>query len=240
MITVLVLTYGRKHLLEEAIQSYLSQEFDGESELLIINDEVGVEYVYNHPNVRIINHPQRFSSVGKKLEFGFKQAKYDWVYRLDDDDLLTQWALQLSHHYINTNPDCDIVRCQKHYFFSNNRFEGLSDSINNGNCYSKKFINRIEFPDVSGDEDNTITFHRGGKLHIGDLGLYTMIYRWGMGTYHISAMGNYVDNSHIYNTTDKTLIPNKGIIELEPKFLNDYYTQLPELSKNILEFVKTL
>lgn len=227
MITVLVLTYGRKHLLEEAVQSYLMQDWDGESELLIVNDEVGVKYVTDIPNIRIINSEERFSSVGKKLEFGLKEAKGEWVYRLDDDDLLTPWALSLSNSYIQSNSDVDIVRCQRHYFFSHNKFEGFADSINNGNCYSKGFINRIQFPDVSGDEDNRITFHSGGKLYIGDTGRYTMIYRWGMGTYHISAMGKYDDNNHIYSITDSTLNKLEGEYILEPKFLNDYYSQLP-------------
>lgn len=227
MITVLILTYGRKELLEEAIQSYLMQDWDGDSELLIVNDEVGVHYLIDNPKIRIINSTIRFSSVGKKLEWGLKEAKGDWVYRLDDDDLLTPWALSTTNKYIESNPDVDIVRCQKHYFFSHNKFEGFADSINNGNCYSKEFINRIEFPNVSGDEDNKITFHSGGTIYTGDTGRYTMIYRWGMGTYHISAMGNYSDNSHIYAITDSTIDKDKGSYTLKPKFKNDYYSQLP-------------
>ena len=54
MISVLTLTYGRKTLLEEAIQSFINQN-DDQSEMVIINDEQNVHYNINHPNVNIIN-----------------------------------------------------------------------------------------------------------------------------------------------------------------------------------------
>ena len=47
MISILTLTYQRHKILEEAIQSYLSQDFEGESEMVIINDSPDVEYVYD-------------------------------------------------------------------------------------------------------------------------------------------------------------------------------------------------
>ena len=59
MISVLTLTYKRHHLLEEAIQSFLSQELEG-CEMVIINDNKDVDYIYEHPNVRVINHKERY------------------------------------------------------------------------------------------------------------------------------------------------------------------------------------
>lgn len=225
MISVLTLTYQRHHLLEEAIYSFINQEYDGEKEMLIINDSPVVEYRINHPEVKIINLNKRFSSVGKKLEWGFKQCSGDWIYRLDDDDLITPWALELQREYRTEQPNKEVYRCQKHYFFSHNKYEGLSDSINNGNCYSKEYINRIEFLDKSIGEDNHMTFFHNADMHIGNKGRYSMIYRWGMGVYHISGMGDR-PNEEIYEITDKTN-SETGIIYLEPKFGSDYWMQLP-------------
>lgn len=226
MISVVTLTYKRKHLLEEAIQSFLNQDFKGESEMLILNDSPEVEYIFEHPKVRIINHKKRFDSIGKKLEFAMKQAKGDFVYRLDDDDLLTPWALTVVNEYIENNKGNDIYRCAHHYFFSNNNFISVSSSINNGNCYSRDFINRIEFPNTSGDEDNTITFCRNASVFTGDLGRYSMIYRWGMSTYHISGMGNYQDNQYVLSKTDQLCEKEIGQIKLNPNFKKDYYIEL--------------
>jgi len=51
-----------------------------------------------------------------------------------------------------------------------------------------------------------------------------MIYRWGMGTYHISGMGN-LSNEQIYKITDRSNTEN-GVIKLGPKFKEDYWSQI--------------
>jgi len=225
MISVLTLTYQRHELLEEAIHSFLNQTYTGPKEMVIINDSPDVEYRIDATNVKVINLNKRFSSVGKKLEWGFSQCNGDWIYRLDDDDLMTPWALELQNEYHTTHPNKEVYRCQKHYFYSHNEYQGLADSINNGNCYSKDYISRIDFPDKSIGEDNYITFFHKANMHIGDTGKYSMIYRWGMGVYHISGMGDR-PNEEIYEITDKTN-SESGVIYLQPQFKEDYWSQLP-------------
>jgi len=228
MVSILTLTYQRHHLLEEAIHSYLLQlkGYEDVTEMVVINDSVDVEYRFEHPNVRIINHPQRFSSVGKKLEWGFTQCNNPWIYRLDDDDLLSPHALEINEVYRVAYPNKDVLRDQKHYFFSHNQYQGLGDSINNGNCYNWNYLKKVgNIIDKSIGEDNWLTFHNNADIHIGDLGRYTMIYRWGMGTYHISGMGDR-PNEEIYEITDR-INQEKGIIELNPHFREDYWSLLP-------------
>lgn len=221
MISVLTLTYKRHHLLEEAIQSFLEQEFTSECEMVIINDNAEVDYIYNHPKVRIINHKERFPSISAKIEWGYKQCKYDYIYRLDDDDLLTPWALKNAGIDIQNNPGYDIYRSQGMYFFVNNIFEKELGNINNGNIYTKAYLDRIKWPDTSFAEDADITFHKNGKIHESKL-KNTMIYRWGMNTLHISGMGPQ-PNQVVLDQADKVLDNTKGEIVLYPKFLNDYY-----------------
>lgn len=224
MISVLTITYKRHHLLEEAIQSFLSQQLPPESEMVIINDNADVDYVYEHPKVRIINHKERFPSIAAKLEWGYKQCKYDYIYRLDDDDLLTPWALNNAKIDIQTNPGYDIYRSEGMYFFVHNKFEKESSNINNGNIYTKAYLDRIKFPDKSGNEDDDITFHHGGKIYQSKL-KHTMIYRWGMNTLHISGMG-IQPNQVILDQADKVLDNTKGEIVINPHFDNDYYEQI--------------
>jgi glycosyltransferase involved in cell wall biosynthesis len=228
MISILTLTYQRKHLLEEAIQSYLLQyePYKYQSEMVIINDCPDVEYRFEHPNVRIINCKERFSSVGKKLEWGFTQCLSRWIYRLDDDDLLSPYALEINEGYRVLHPNKDILRDGKHYFFSNNEYQGLSDSVNNGNCYNWNYLKKVgKIIDKSMGEDNWLTFHNGADIHTGNTGRYTMIYRWGMGVYHISGMGDR-PNEEIYELTDKSNTES-GIIYLNPHFREDYWSKLP-------------
>ena len=58
-LTVLTLTYNRYNILQEAIQSFVSQGAD-DCEMLIINDQDKVDYTCDIPNVRIINCKTRF------------------------------------------------------------------------------------------------------------------------------------------------------------------------------------
>lgn len=224
MISVLTITYKRHHLLEEAIQSFLAQENTPECEMVIINDNPEVDYVYNHTKVRIINHKERFPSISAKLEWGYKQCKYDYIYRLDDDDLLAPWALKNAQTDIQTNPGFDIYRSEGMYFFVNNKFEKESSNINNGNIYTKVYLDRIKFPDKSGDEDADITFHHGGTIYESKL-KHTMLYRWGMNTLHISGLGKQT-NEKILSEADRVLDNTKGEIILNPHFKNDYYGQI--------------
>ena len=228
MISVLTLTYKRHHLLEEAIQSFLFQEIDNNlTEMVIINDNPEVDYVFdNNSNVRIINHKQRFSSISAKIEWGYKQCKNEYIYRLDDDDLLTPWALGNVKTDIENNPGYDVYRSKGMYFFSENKYEGRGGSTNNGNVYTKSYLDRIKFPDMSFGEDSELTFGNNSKIYESKL-KDTMIYRWGMGTLHISGMGKQ-SNETVLAQADKVLDNTKGTIELHPHFKNNYYNMLPK------------
>ena len=225
MISVLTLTYKRHHLLEEAIQSFLLQNCQFECEMVVINDNPDMDYIYEHPNVRVINHKRRFPSIASKLEWGFHQCKYEHVYRLDDDDLLAPNALNNACDDILTNPGYDIYRSTGFYFFVNNKYDKISSNINNGNIYSRTYIDRIVFPDRSIGEDADITFSNGAKIFESNKKPPTMCYRWGMGTLHISGMGTQ-PNETILAQADKVLDNTEGQIELHPQFITNYYEQI--------------
>jgi len=55
MITCILLATGRLERLEESIASFLSQDFAGEKELIIINVLHRQTLVFEHPDVRIYN-----------------------------------------------------------------------------------------------------------------------------------------------------------------------------------------
>lgn len=234
LISVLTLTYQRHHLLEEAIESFLRQDFSGESEMIIINDSPIVEYVFDHPKIRIINVKTRFPTIGHKLKFGFSQCKYEYIYRLDDDDLLAPWALRHTWDDILAHPDYEIYRSEGHYFFNNNEYNGTSGSVNNGNVYTKKYLSRIEIPETSLGEDSAMTFNFNAKIYNSKREQKTMIYRWGMPTYHISGMGDISEKDrqertdHIVESVAKSrdISVEQGVVILQPHFDKDYYKEI--------------
>jgi glycosyltransferase involved in cell wall biosynthesis len=227
MISVLTITYKRHHLLEEAVQSFLKQgPALAFSEMVIINDNPEVKYTLDHPRVRVINTDERFPSIASKLEWGYKQCESDYIYRLDDDDLLAPWALANVMRDVISNPGYEIYRSSGMYFFVNNKFQKESDNINNGNVYSRAYLDRIKFPDKSGNEDADITYSHNAKIYQSKL-KHTMLYRWGMNTFHISGLGEQ-PNHVILEHADKVLDNTKGTIVLNPHFKEDYYSQLPK------------
>ena len=54
-VSCLCLTYGRPTLLEEAIESFIRQQWDGPKELIVLNDHPEQELLYQYDEVRIIN-----------------------------------------------------------------------------------------------------------------------------------------------------------------------------------------
>lgn len=227
MISVLTLTYKRHHLLEEAIMSFLSQDLKEDFEMVVINDNPEVDYVYdNTENVIIINHKERFPSISAKIEWGYKQCKHNFIYRLDDDDLLAPWAMRNVKQDIENNPGYDIYRSKGMHFFQDNIYMGEGGSINNGNVYARHYLDTIKWPDTSMGEDAEITYGRNGKMYESKLN-HTMCYRWGMGTLHVSGMGHQ-PNETILAQADRVLDNTKGVIHLHPRFINDYYKHLPK------------
>jgi len=225
MVSVLTITYKRHHLLEEAIESFLKQVPVPGYEMVIVNDNPEVDYVYDHPAIRIFNLKERFSSIAAKLKWGYKQCNNDFIYRLDDDDLLAPNAISDAVMGIVLTRGYEIYRSNAHYFFVNNKFEKMSSNINNGNIYTKSYLDRIIWPHKSGNEDDDITYGHHAKIYNNIP--TTMIYRWGMNTLHISGLG-IQPNEVVLAQADKVLSKDKGVIHLKPHFDNDYYSQLPK------------
>ena len=232
MISVLTLTYKRSRLLEEAIYSFLSQDFTGACEMVIINDCSQLRYYYDDPRIRIINVPTRFGSLGEKLRFGISQCRYNAIYRLDDDDLLTPWALRQSVQDIYEHPGYDIYRSSQAYCFVNNIFEKMSSNVNNGNIFMKEYLNRIVIPAKSFAEDQEMLSYPGVKIYENMVDRMTMIYRWGMNTYHVSGLGDkpaeWINERVDQLKSDENGLVGNYKVTLEPHFDVDYYAQLPK------------
>jgi len=218
-ISVLTLTYNRYEILQEALQSFVLQGAD-DCEMIIINDQAEVDYVCHIPNVRIFNVKTRFPSIFDKILFGFQQAKNEHVYRLDDDDLLAEDNLKVCQHCITDNPGYDVYRSKEVQFTTNTTYMGLFGSVNNGNIFTKKYVASLGKKQLSVNEDQYMLFDGQPRVYTFDFP--SMIYRWGMGTYHISGM-SITDPAEVNNRTDKFGPMEKGTIRLEPKWKTNYY-----------------
>lgn len=237
MLSIVCITYQRYRLLEECIQSYLEQEYQGPSEMVIVNDSPLVTYSLTNQigntsqwagksgwtkHVTIHNYPIRFPNIGRKLEYAFSKCQGTHIYRVDDDDLLVPTALTQTHKMIQERPYADVVRSSNFYLFGNNKYERMSEGINNGNVFNRQYINHVVWPDTSADEDLSLVFKEGVNQYTAP-NTATMIYRWRGDSTHIS------NHLHLPSEERLNFMPTSesGHIVLNPHFDNDYYGQLP-------------
>jgi glycosyl transferase family 2 len=81
------LTYGRPHLVEEAIASFLRQDYAGVKELIVLNDLPEQPLQFDHPEVKIINVDKRFRGVGEKRNACAALCSHDLLFAWDEDDI---------------------------------------------------------------------------------------------------------------------------------------------------------
>jgi glycosyltransferase involved in cell wall biosynthesis len=80
-------TYGRPLILEEAIYSFLQQDYKGEKELIILNDYADHILEYNHPEIKIYNIPTQITPLGKKFNETVKLTTGEIIFPWEDDDI---------------------------------------------------------------------------------------------------------------------------------------------------------
>ena len=96
-------TYGRTSSLEEAIYSFLNQDYDGEKELIILNDLEDQTLFFDHPEVKIINYKERITPLGKKFNECISHCSGEYIFVWDDDDIFLPWKISFSIKNINQN-----------------------------------------------------------------------------------------------------------------------------------------
>jgi len=90
-------TFARpRQIVEEAVYSFLNQDYAGEKELLILNDFDRQKIVFEHPQVRVVNVGSRFHSVGEKRNAAAALCRHDLLAVWDDDDIYLPHRLSFS------------------------------------------------------------------------------------------------------------------------------------------------
>jgi glycosyltransferase involved in cell wall biosynthesis len=88
LVSCLCPTFGRPWLLEEAIESFLRQDYPGDSEMIVLNDFVCQRLLYDSDSrVRVVNVEKRFGSIGEKRNALVQLCGGDIIVIWDDDDI---------------------------------------------------------------------------------------------------------------------------------------------------------
>lgn len=235
-------TYGRpKQLIENSIRCFLEQDYSGSKELVILNDCKHQQYIFDHPEVKIINLDEKIPNLGVKFNETVKLCKYDLLATWEDDDIFLKHRLSYSIERLKKDLvfhtyDCFIEKklqlIQRYYAY----------------CHSTHLIDKNLFYDISGYDEMDIG-HIDMKImkKINDkVGHYTQqisnmkdrfyIYRWNTsGSYHASAAKPENSQASLSTLVEQSVVKkiNEGLLEsgnivLNPKLSYNFYDYLPD------------
>jgi hypothetical protein len=237
------ITYGRVDLLEESLYSFLTQEYDGDSELIIVNDYPEQRLFFDHPRVKIFNFDKQFSTIGEKENFAIEQCEYNTIAVWDDDDIA------LPNHLKNINsffPGHDLLHWQKGALIDYSKITSLCSLGNSGIVYTRDIWERAgghALENAGYDMTFVMKLKYDLKCKISlaepldeDV---SWMYCWGGRSYHMSGLGTDVEgrenvlvrhSNYIEKQKDKGLIP-VGDVELNPKWSINYKELLTDYLK---------
>lgn len=222
-------TYGRTSFLEEAIYSFLNQDYDGEKELIILNDLEDQTLFFDHPEIKVINFKERIIPIGKKFNKCISYCSGEYIFVWDDDDIFFPWKISFSIKNINSN---GIFHTTQGFYeqefkklcLSKNLFH--SNLCMHKNCWAK-VNNYVELDITAIDVSlfkkvNDLYGQVDKKINVEEI---FYIYRWAtLKTYHMSF---YKENVSL-NTREvikKRILNNLepiGNIVLKPHWKYDY------------------
>ena len=163
-ISCICLTYGRVNLLEEALLSFLKQDYPQDRcELIILNDYALQTLIYDYPNVRIINLTTPFGTIGEKVQYAIDQAKFDIIATWDDDDVaLSNHLRNIDKHFVEGT---HVLHWAKGVFWNEPAITAIHWLGNSGVVYSKEAIKAIGGVPVENGGYDTTMVDRIHSLH---------------------------------------------------------------------------
>lgn len=238
------ITYGRVDTLEEAIQSFLLQEYPGKKELIIVNDYPLQKLVYNHPEIKIYNLDETFLTIGEKENYAIERCSGELIAVWDDDDVA------LSNHLSNIakfwKPNTNLLHWETGVYYNEPSITAIKGIGNSGIVYSKKAweeIGRSPIENAGGDMTLVVALHNLGRdgvvLANPPKDEASWFYMWGGRGYHQSGQGtdtadrpNIIQrhSAHIESLRKKGEIPT-GDIHLNPHWNKDYAQMLKDFVK---------
>jgi hypothetical protein len=229
------ITYGRVSVLEEALYSFINQEYGGNSELVIVNDYPLQFLVFDHPRVKIINLDKTFKTIGEKENFAVSICQYDNIAVWDDDDIA------LPNHCSNINKylcNHDLLHWNLGGHVDYDELKTLTHLGNSGIVYTKDIWLKCNgYPQENDGYDMKFVLKIRDKLN-GSIchahpkhGEVSWFYMWGGRSFHLSGSSSNKNDivvrhsAYIERMRREGKIPT-GRIELQPRWNKDYKQML--------------
>ncbi|MCG8432536.1 MAG: glycosyltransferase family 2 protein, partial [Gammaproteobacteria bacterium] len=242
-VSCLCLAYGRISVLEEAIESFLRQDYKGPKELIILNDLDAQRLIFDHPEVRIFNLKERFTTFGEKRQRSCELAKFDLLCHWDDDDIYLGHRLDLSIDLLGANDQ--FFKPTTAYFWNDGQITSIEKNLFHvQSCFRKELLVAVGgYPAINGAEDLEFEKKFAGRDGIRIIDIPPeqnyYFYRWAGVGVHVSGLDAVsTDGRDGYDLFDEDVrrgiaegtVPG-GDIELRPQWHHDYEQQAREFLK---------
>lgn len=239
------ITHGRVHLLEEAIYSFLIQDYEGEYEMIIVNDCPFQNLIYDHPRIKIYNLKEMFPTIGDKENYAIERCSGEVIVVWDDDDIAMPWHLSQTDYYIKDN---NLLFWAKGVYYNEPEITSITSVGNSGIAYRKDAwfkIGKSPIENAGGDmtlvnrlialDPNKVARAYPGNDKV------SWFYRWRTPlNYHQSGMGTDTPdrpsvverNAEYVRYLRKARLIPEGDVYLKPKWRYDYKKMLEDYVRN--------
>jgi hypothetical protein len=236
-VSCVCLTYGRPELLEEAIHSFLRQDYPGPKELLVLNDYEAHTLHFAHPEVRVVNLPRRLRTVGEKMNAAVALCRHDLLFVWDDDDIYLPHRISASVRRFD--PRRGFFKPQRAWMLDNGVLTLEDDSLFHvGSCWSRRVFDAVGGYPAEGTGYDLIFEERLRRRFSGSIAPsdvepteITYIYRWnGTGSYHMSNFGELRVGGNVGHDGSDAFVRERasrgqirtGAVALVPRWREDY------------------
>ena len=218
------ITYGRTTLLDESVESFLRQDYPGESELVILNDLPDLRLQFKHPRVRVVNLPCRLRTVGEKRNACVALCTGEVIFPWDDDDISLPHRISYS---LSRMADRRYYKADRFWYWASGHIKppprkGVAHAMS---CWAVEFFDEVGgYPHIQSGQDTGLEERFQGPDRIVeaiDSADVYYIYRFpGTHSYHLSAHGHGHGYDEAARHVDRAGMA--GDYEIAPTWRQDY------------------
>ncbi|QDS91446.1 Glycosyl transferase family 2 [Roseimaritima multifibrata] len=224
------ITFGRPELLNEAVESFLRQDYPGVKELVILNDSESVLLeCYDDSQIYVENVRRRFRTIGEKRNACCALSTGDVILPWDDDDICLPWRISVT---IEKMINRQYSKPSQLWYLGTDGLSIRKSMAHAMGGWSRELFDSVRgYPHIQSGQDQAIEglFGKTGLRNVTQLTEHDVfyIYRFpGTGSYHLSAHGY----GQGYDRAGKFVSENvrQGTYKISPHWKLDYVAMVQD------------
>ena len=185
-VSVILPVYKADKFIKKCIQSILRQSFENFELIIVTNgsNKVTISEIETFSNPRIIRYNLDYPNLVEAVNLAISNSNGKYIARIDADDRMPPNRLEIQKHFLDQNPDYDVVSGLVHYDGDRKKYYGyyyhvkwLNQLKNHENIFLNRFVDSpVSNPSLM---MRKILFDQFGLYRQGNFPEdYEMILRW--------------------------------------------------------------